>query len=73
MCAEYAAIGAMVTGGATQIRTIVAVNGKKRAILPPCGKCRQLISEFGNPSVIIKLKGKYAKVKLADLYPTPIR
>lgn len=72
-CAEYAAIGTMVTEGGTRIDTIVAVNGKKRAILPPCGKCRQLISEFGNPYVILKLRGRLVKTKLAQLYPMQIK
>jgi len=72
MCAEYAAIGAMVTEGATRIATIVAVSGKKRVILPPCGKCRQLISEFGNPYVIVKLRGRVVKARLKDIYPMQI-
>jgi len=63
----------MVTGGATHIDTIVTVNGKKHVILPPCGKCRQLIGEFGNPYIILKLHGRLVKVKLADLYPMPIK
>jgi len=69
MCAEYAAIGAMVTEGATRIATIVAVSGKKHAIVPPCGKCRQLIREFGNPYVIVKLRGSVVKTRLTDIYP----
>ena len=73
LCAEYAAIGTMVTEGASRIDTIVAVNGKKHAILPPCGKCRQLISEFGNPYIILKLQGRLVKTKLANLYPLQIK
>jgi cytidine deaminase len=73
MCAEYAAIGAMVTQGAAKIETIVAANGKKNSILPPCGKCRQFISEFGNPYVILKVRGRLVKAKLAELYPVPVK
>jgi len=73
MCAEYAAVGAMVTSGGTKIDTIVTVNGKKDLVLPPCGKCRQFISEFGNPFVILKVRGKFVKRKIADLYPLPVR
>ena len=72
ICAEYAAIRAMVTGGATRMDTIVAVNGKKHAILPPCGNCRQLISEFGNPYILLKLKGRLVQTKLTGLYPIQI-
>ena len=73
ICAEYAAIGTMVSEGELQIDTIVAVNGHKHAILPPCGKCRQLISEFGNPYVILQLRGKLVKAKLSQLYPIQVK
>ena len=73
MCAEYAAIGTMVSEGERLIDTIVAVNGHKHAILPPCGKCRQMISEFGNPYVILKLRRKLVKAKLSELYPVQVK
>ena len=71
ICAEYAAIGTMVTEGETQVETIVAVN-KKGQIIPPCGKCRQFIAEFGNPYVIVDVEGEYKRSRLADLYPVPV-
>jgi cytidine deaminase len=71
-CAEYAAVGAMVSEGASEIRTIVAVNGKKNVVLPPCGNCRQLLREFGNPYVILTLRGEHVKVRLAELYPVQV-
>jgi len=71
-CAEYAAVGAMVSEGASEIQTIVAVNGKKNAVLPPCGNCRQLLREFGNPYVILDLRGRHVKVRLAELYPVQV-
>jgi cytidine deaminase len=73
MCAEYAAIGTMVSEGESKIDTIVAVNGHKHAVLPPCGKCRQLISEFGNPYVILKFRGKLVKTRLSELYPIQVK
>jgi len=72
-CAEYAAVGAMVSEGASEILTIVAVNGKKNIVLPPCGNCRQLLREFGNPYVILSLRGKQVKVRLAELYPLQVK
>jgi cytidine deaminase len=73
ICAEYAAIGTMVTAGENEIRTIVAISGKHdKEVLPPCGKCRQFISEFGNPDVIVQVKGETKKAKLSELYPLPI-
>jgi cytidine deaminase len=73
ICAEYAAIGTMVTEGENKIETIVAINRRENGyrILPPCGKCRQFISEFGNPYVILEMNGKLKKTRLSDLYPAP--
>jgi cytidine deaminase len=72
ICAEYAAVGTMVSEGATEIGTIVAVNGRKETVLPPCGKCRELLRQFGNPYVILKLRGRFVKARLAELYPMEI-
>ena len=71
-CAEYAAIGAMVAEGVSEILTIVAVNGKKNLVLPPCGNCRQLLREFGNPYVILTIRGRHVKVRLSELYPLQV-
>lgn len=73
ICAEYAAIGTMVTEGEHKIETIVACSYKNGGyVLPPCGKCRQFISEFGNPHVIVQVGQKLKKVKLSELYPLPV-
>jgi cytidine deaminase len=73
ICAEYAAIAAMATEGEQDIETIVAVSCKNNyAVLPPCGKCRQLIKEFGNPYVIVEVNHKLKKVRLNQLYPLPV-
>lgn len=62
ICAEYAAIGTIVTAGEKEIKTIVAVSGKhNNMILPPCGKCRQFINEFGNPDVIVQVNAEKKK------------
>jgi len=72
ICAEYAAIGTMVSEGEKEIETIVAVSHKNGGhVMPPCGKCRQFISEFGDPYVIVQLKRAFKKVKLSELYPLP--
>ena len=62
----------MVSEGASEILTIVAVNGKKNAVLAPCGNCRQLLREFGNPYVILKLRGRHVKARLTELYPVQV-
>ena len=77
MCAEFAAIGSMVTNGEGRIKTMVAISYKGKGryrILPPCGKCRDLAREFGDPYVILQ-KGKNfrepRKVRLSELVPAP--
>ncbi len=67
--AEQNAIAAMVTAGEYRIKKIVAV-WKDGTIIPPCGKCRELIwqidKENWNTEVII---GKDKVVKLKELLP----
>lgn len=75
MCAEFSAIGAMVSGGDRSIETIVAISrrgGRAYRALPPCGKCRELARGFGNPYVIVERPGTkrdLTKVKLSELMP----
>lgn len=77
ICAEYSAIGAMVTAGERKIETIVAVNRRTRTeygVLPPCGKCRDFIRAFGDPHVILQVGrhiGDAKKVRLSELVPAP--
>jgi cytidine deaminase len=73
ICAEYAAIGTMVSEGEKEIETIVAVSfNRGYSVLPPCGKCRQFISEFGNPYVIVEVDGELKKTRLSELYLLPV-
>ena len=72
ICAEYAAIGTMVSEGEEEIETIVAFAYKNGRVLPPCGQCRQFISEFGDPYVIVEVDRKLKKVRLSELYPLPV-
>jgi len=76
ICAEYSAIGNMVTNGERAISTIVAVSMSRKPneynVLPPCGKCREFMRAFGNPYVILKLEGKrLRKTRLSNLLPMP--
>ncbi|MGD0146335.1 MAG: hypothetical protein ABSB53_05720 [Nitrososphaerales archaeon] len=76
-CAEYSAIGTMVSSGERKVKTIVAVTDKGRnryAILPPCGKCRDFVRAFGDPYVILQVGESLRdskKVKLSELIPFP--
>jgi cytidine deaminase len=73
VCAEYAAIATMVSEGEEEIESIVAFSYKNGGhILPPCGQCRQFISEFGDPYVIVEVNQKLKKARLSALYPLPV-
>ena len=53
-CAEPTAISAMIMGGAKKI-VEMAVIAEKLAECPPCGGCRQKISEFASAETRIYL------------------
>jgi len=75
-CAEYQAIGNMISNGEKEIKKIIAVhhNNKKNKyeVVPPCGKCREMIHQTTkkncNTEVIIS---NSEKVKLNELLPHP--
>jgi homotetrameric cytidine deaminase len=53
-CAEASAIGVLVAAGGTEI-TEVAVVAEHIDICPPCGGCRQRLSEFARPDTRVHL------------------
>ena len=70
-CAETSAIGALVTAGETEIAA-VAVVAEKLDICPPCGGCRQRLSEFAKPDTPVYLGrpgGEHRTYTLGDLFP----
>lgn len=70
-CAEHSAIASMVTNNEYKIKKIVAVSSDG-TILPPCGRCRELIYQINEENLdaeIIVRKNKV--VKLKDLLPDP--
>ena len=44
-CAEHAAVAAMLTAGEDCVAKVVAVNWDS-VVLPPCGRCRELLSQL---------------------------
>jgi cytidine deaminase len=44
-CAEHAAIASMVTAGESRIVKLISVY-KDETIIPPCGRCREFISQI---------------------------
>jgi cytidine deaminase len=68
-CAEHAAAAAMVTAGESRVMKMVAVNWDGR-ILPPCGRCREFISQLhpDNPDAEV-IVGEGKIVSLRELLP----
>jgi homotetrameric cytidine deaminase len=53
-CAEASAIGVMVAAGGTEVAEVAVVAGRLD-ICPPCGGCRQRLSEFASPATRVHL------------------
>ena len=82
VCGEIAAICCMVSAGKRDLETIVAVCRDPTGnhfILPPCGRCREVISDF-NPAawvIVPQLADHWdvtafnrpGKVRIAELLP----
>ncbi len=70
-CAEASAIGAMIAAGGTEIAE-VAVVAQHLDICPPCGGCRQRLSEFARPETPVHLGrpgGPRRTIALGELLP----
>ena len=66
-CAEHAAIAAMFTAGENRVESIVAVGWDKK-VMPPCGRCRELLMRLGNPEARVFLSPDKA-VPVKELLP----
>lgn len=70
LCAEATAIGAAVTAGHTVIDEIAVVGLDAPGDCYPCGNCRQLLREFGAPTVIVRTPdGEARRHSLEELLP----
>ena len=68
-CAERTAIFKAVSEGHTKFKAL-AVVADTEGPCSPCGACRQVISEFEIPYIIMaNLKGDYTVVELDELLP----
>jgi len=68
MCAERVAIGAAIAAGAKEFAavTVVAETGVP---VSPCGACRQVLSEFGVPLVLLANRHERLEFRLEELLP----
>lgn len=71
MCAERAALAAAVAAGARTLEMLAIVTEAEEPT-PPCGICRQCLSELSEELVIRSFaKDKHATFTLAALLPHP--
>lgn len=45
-CAELVLIGTAAAQGVYELETIVAVGDRDRGVVPPCGRCRQVLLDY---------------------------
>ncbi len=68
-CAEHAAAAAMITAGESQVVKMIAV-GWDGAIMPPCGRCREFISQLHDENLHTQvLVGEGVILTLHQLLP----
>ncbi|MEU8733538.1 cytidine deaminase [Streptomyces tendae] len=69
-CAELVVVGAAAAQGVYELETIVAVGDRERGVVPPCGRCRQvLLDYFPALRVIVGDGDRVRAVPVADLLP----
>ncbi len=72
LCAERAALAAMVTFGEREAR-YVAVAAADGSDCLPCGLCLQALAELGDPHVIAMAGGELSVRPLSELLTAPFR
>ena len=72
VCAERAAVFSALTSGKSTFLEIAIVGLDSAVPLPPCGACRQVLTEFLPPDAPVHFScnsGKTETVRLGDLLP----
>jgi cytidine deaminase len=68
-CAEHAAAAAMITAGESRVLKMIAVGWDGR-IMPPCGRCREFISQLHNENLKTEVMvGEGVIVTIRELLP----
>lgn len=69
VCAERVAVWAAVAAGARRLAAVAVVTANAGT---PCGCCRQVLAEFGDPALPIAMAGPagpFTVLRLGDLLP----
>lgn len=56
-CAELVALGVAAAAGGTQLLTIAAAGDRGRGLIPPCGRCRQVLLDH-HPGILVAVPTK---------------
>lgn len=51
-CAELVALGVAAAAGAKQLLTVAAAGDRRRGLIPPCGRCRQVLLDQ-HPDIMV--------------------
>ncbi|MCY0885503.1 MAG: cytidine deaminase [Firmicutes bacterium] len=57
ICAEQAAVAAAVAAGHRRLQALAVVSGEDPPAAP-CGACRQMLAEFGDPRIYLAVAGE---------------
>lgn len=70
-CAEMIAVGSAITDGEREFESLVSVRGENgEELLPPCGNCRQFLSDYmPDCKVIINTNNGLKKISVRDMLP----
>lgn len=68
MCAERVAVGAALAAGFRKVEA-VAVVADTAVPISPCGACRQVLAEFGDPLVCLANRKERLVFRLSELLP----
>ena len=74
LCAEQSAVVRAVGEGARRFRAVLVLTSSPKPVAP-CGRCRQVLAEFGgDPQVLMATTGgRLREARLAELLPHPFR
>ena len=72
LCAERGAVAQMVAAGSHRVLVALVIGSGSTAV-PPCGPCRQVLSEFGAEFVIsVGPDGELRSWSMDALFPDPV-
>ncbi|MFC8271991.1 cytidine deaminase [Streptomyces sp. NPDC057271] len=66
LCAECGLVSQLQATGGGRLTHFVCVDGQGEALVP-CGRCRQLLYEFGGPELVLETPAGF--VTLAEMLP----